>query len=252
MPSEVPQPDRRPARATDGFAGARGDVAVAVLGLAVLIAWDRGGGDLRVAQWFGSAGGFAWRDAWWTDRLAHDGGRVLGYVVLAVLVFHLMKPLPFAADMHRGARAWWLLATLASVALIPLIKSRSLVSCPWDLAQFGGTAMYLPHWTWQAWSGAGDGGSGHCFPSGHASTAFGFLTGWFVLRGRSARTARAWLLAVVLFGVVFGLAQVARGAHYPSHVGWTAWFCWVVAALSWHAAQWRQGWRASTAARAPA
>ena len=137
----------------------------------------------------------------------------------------------FAPTMARSARWWLLLATVVCLVLIPFIKSRSLVSCPWDLAQFGGTARYLPHWTVQAWVGAGDGGPGRCFPSGHASGAFSFITGWFVLREHWPRAARRWLIAVCVMGLVFGVAQVARGAHYPSHVGWTAWICWALSAL---------------------
>lgn len=33
------------------------------------------------------------------------------------------------------------------------------------------------------------------------------------------------LLATLLAGALFGLAQTLRGAHYPSHTLWSAWLC---------------------------
>jgi hypothetical protein len=40
--------------------------------------------------------------------------------------------------------------------------------------------------------------------------------------------ARAVLLAVLAAGALFGWAQLARGAHFPSHTLWSAWLCWVI------------------------
>jgi len=211
------------------------DLGIAAVALALLLAWDASGADLRVMQAFGTRAGFAWHEHWLTAQVLHDGGRLLSLMLLLALALHLWRALPFARAMPRTTRLWWLAATLACLLLIPFVKSRSLVSCPWDLAEFGGTARYLPHWTLQAWQGLGDAGPGRCFPSGHASGAFSFVTGWFALRGTSGRAARRWLAGIVMLGLVFGVAQVLRGAHYPSHVAWTAWLCWVLSAIGWHA-----------------
>ena len=52
------------------------------------------------------------------------------------------------------------------------------------------------------------------------------------------------VLAVLLMGLVLGLTQTLRGAHYPSHTFWTAFICWAVALLNhWlfaGLAHWRQ------------
>lgn len=213
------------------------DLAVAAVALLALLAWDATSADLLFVQWFGTAKGFSWQHRWLTEQGLHNGGRWLSLGLLVTVAVHVWRPLPLAPRMPRATRLWWLLATLACLLLIPVIKNRSLVSCPWDLAQFGGAARHIPHWAREAWVGAGDGGPGRCFPSGHASGAFSFLTGWFALRAQSSRTALRWLAAVIVLGFAFGLAQVARGAHYPSHVAWTAWICWVVSAMAWHAAQ---------------
>ena len=212
------------------------DVAFTLITLLLLLAWDASGADLQVVQWFGSPAGFAWREHWLTAQVLHAGGRWLSLVVLACVALNVVRPFPFARALPRSVRLWWLVTSVACLLLIPSIKSLSHISCPWDLVQFGGTAHPLSHGTWLAWVAPGDGGPGRCFPSGHASGAFSFVAGWFALRGPAARAARGWLVALLAVGLLFGLAQLARGAHYPSHTLWTAWICWSVSTAAWHAA----------------
>lgn len=194
---------------------------LAVAGLVLLLVWEASGLDLAVMQLVAGPDGFAWRDHLLTRGLLHEGGRWLSGVMLTLLVINLWRPL--IAGPTRRERAAWLATTLACLALVSLLKSRSATSCPWDLAAFGGIAHYVPHWRF----GIADGGPGHCFPSGHASAAFAFVGGFFVLRHHSPTWARRWLAAVVGCGLLFGAAQTLRGAHYPSHTLWTAWLCWV-------------------------
>jgi membrane-associated PAP2 superfamily phosphatase len=213
-------------------ASRRSDWVVAALAFAALLAWDFSGLDLPSARLFGNAQGFAWRDHWLTSNVLHSGGRWLALVVLGAIAVNALRPLPWLATrLSRRQRWWWLLATLACALLVPAIKQLSLSSCPWELAEFGGAARYVSHWR----LGLPDGGPGHCFPSGHAVSGFALFSGWFVLRDTWPRAARLWLAAVVTAGLLFGAAQLVRGAHYPSHTLWTAWFCWTLCAL---AARW--------------
>ena len=213
------------------------DAALTIAALILLLAWDASGADLRGVRWFGSAAGFEWRDRWLTATLLHGGGRWLSLALLIGVALNVVRPFRPARHVPRSVRLWWLVVTVACLLLIPFIKSRSHISCPWDLAAFGGPAQWLSHLDARAWTAPGDGGPGRCFPSGHASGAFSFLAGWFALRGTAPRAARAWLVAVFALGLLFGLAQLARGAHYPSHTLWTAWICWAVSAAAWHAAR---------------
>lgn len=192
-------------------------------GLLLVVAWDAAGADLPLDRLFGSTAGFAWRDNVWTSRVLHDGGRWLAGVVLALLVVDLLRRR--AVGPSRRQRLAWLAVVLVSLLLVPLVKRYSLTSCPWDLAEFGGTASYVPHWL----LGQSDGGPGHCFPSGHAVSAFGFFGLYFLWRDHDARRARGVLAAVLVCGALFGAAQVMRGAHHVSHVLWSAWLCWGVA-----------------------
>lgn len=214
--------------------------------LCALLAWDASGFDVAAAQWFGNANGFALRDHWLASAVLHDGARRLAWVPTLWLVLGVRWPMGVLRQLTLAQRLQCATTTLASLLAISLLKQASATSCPWDLQIFGGTAHYVSHWRW--W--LTDGGSGRCFPAGHASAAFAFVGGYFALRPVSARLARHWLTAALLAGFVLGLAQQVRGAHYMSHTLWTAWICWtlawlidmlVVRAHQWQLAHWRIG-----------
>lgn len=192
-----------------------------------LLAWDALGGDPAVARLFGNAHGFALREHWLWARVLHEGMRPLGWLAVGWLALGLAWPWGVLRRLDRAARWQLLLGTLVSLVVIQLFKHASMTSCPWDLRQFGGTAEYVSHWAWRL----ADGGPGHCFPAGHASAGFAFFSGYFVLRPVSPRLARRWLLATLAAGLLLGLAQQVRGAHFMSHTAWTAWLCWTTAWL---------------------
>ncbi|MGP1692880.1 MAG: phosphatase PAP2 family protein, partial [Giesbergeria sp.] len=79
--------------------------------------------------------------------------------------------------------------------------------------------------------GTVDGGSGKCFPAGHASAGFAFVGGYFALRRSRARAAWIWLGSVLVAGFALGFSQQMRGAHFQSHTLWTGWLCWTTAWL---------------------
>lgn len=115
------------------------------------------------------------------------------------------------------------------------LRRLSHASCPWDLAEFGGTVAYVPHWAW----GGRDAGPGHCFPSAHAASAFAFLSQYFLWRGHRPRRARRLLCAVLGVGLLTGWTQLVRGAHFPSHTLWSAWLCWTMCVLA-HRYRWQR------------
>ena len=211
----------------------RRDIAWCAGLLLALLAWDLSGWDLQIVRTLAGPNGFWLRDHWGMNVVMHQGGRALGWLALAALVAQLWRPLPFARQLTLAERRWWLATCLLCLLVIQLFKHASLTSCPWSLAEFGGTARYVSHWH----LGMVDGGDGGCFPSGHASAAFAFLSGYFALRGKHPVAARRWLWTVVTLGLILGAGQTVRGAHYPSHTLWTAWICLVVTVAS------HRGWR---------
>lgn len=207
------------------------DLLILAVGLLALIVWDALGLDLPISRLFGNAAGFALRDQWLVSDVLHSGARYLAWALALVLVVGIWRPLPFARGLTRGERVAWVGATIACAVLIPLLKLASLTSCPWSLAEFGGTATYVSHWS----LGRTDGGPGRCFPAGHATAAFCFLPGWFILRRAAPVAARRWLIATLVAGAVLTMVQVVRGAHYVSHSLWTGWYCGVLGVLLVHA-----------------
>lgn len=195
----------------------------ALLALPLLLLWDLSGADLPLARVFGTAHGFPWRDSGWLVTALHDVPRALSWLLALTLALNVVWPLVPA--LTRRERAWWLIATLAGAAVVPLVKRASLTSCPWDLAEFGGVAHHVSHWLQLGPGALSDGGGGHCFPSGHATSAFVFFSGAFALRRAHPVAARRWLMAVLALGLLLGLVQLARGAHYPSHTLWSGWLC---------------------------
>ena len=192
----------------------------------LLLTWDYSGLDLAMAHWFGSASGFALESHWLWRGVLHDDIRLLPWLVELVLLVAIVWPFGTLKQLEL-ARRWQLaLTTLIALLVVSTIKIYSHTSCPWDLQQFGGAATHVSHWAW----GVADGGSGRCFPAGHASAGFAFLGGFFAFRHVVPKTAWRWFAGALLIGCIFGLAQQIRGAHYMSHTFWTAWFCWTAAA----------------------
>ncbi len=193
--------------------------------LLFLLAWDASGLDLVLAHWFGTAQGFALRDHWFFSTVLHEGARRLSWLLVVGLSLAVWWPVGVLRQLDRWQRLQLVVSILVGLALVVTIKRISSTSCPWDLAEFGGLARYVSHWRF----GLADGGGAHCFPAGHASAGFAFVGGYFVLRDRAPRAARIWLAAALTAGLVLGVSQQMRGAHFMSHTLWTGWLCWTVA-----------------------
>jgi membrane-associated PAP2 superfamily phosphatase len=110
--------------------------------------------------------------------------------------------------LRRGA----IYMALAAAAVL-LLRAWSAHACPWDLPQYGG---------------ASPAGPGRCSPAAHPLVGFALFGLYFALRRERPTAARAALAAAWIIGLGAGAIQVARGAHFASHVLWTAWVAWAV------------------------
>jgi membrane-associated PAP2 superfamily phosphatase len=193
------------------------------LALAALAIWllARSGLDFRISAlaYAPEARGFPLKDAWLLAVLGHSA---LKYFAVgawcALLVVAAAAPRWRLPALHA-----WLGILLAALAVAGL-REMSAHSCPWDLAQFGGTAQWFPV--------LGEvpvaPGPGRCLPAAHASTGFALFALYFALRDEQPRLAHWALAAAWLLGLIAGAVQVARGAHFASHVLWTAWVAWAI------------------------
>lgn len=200
-------------------------LAYTLLSLLLILAWDFGGMDMALAHWFGGPDGFPRRDLWLYSTVLHEGARRLSWLLVLGLSLAVWWPVGVLRRLDRWQRLQLVVSILLCLALVVAIKRISSTSCPWDLAEFGGVARHVSHWRF----GVPDGGGAHCFPAGHASAGFAFIGGYFVLADRAPRAARLWLAAALGAGLVLGVSQQMRGAHFMSHTLWTGWLCWTVA-----------------------
>jgi len=203
--------------------------------------WDLVGLDLPVMRLIGTPTGFALQHTWVLERVLHEGVRQAATGVFLLIAVWALWPTRWNMDRLAGLslprRERWAVLVLVTLSLIAvnLIKNASLTSCPWELQAFGGPAAYVSHWTW----GLADGGTGRCFPGGHASSAFAFLAlslPWLMPpsgTSRSQVTGLRWLVPVLFAGAVAGTVQTMRGAHYPSHTLWTLVICGGVSLALW-------------------
>lgn len=192
--------------------------------VALALGWDATGLDLPLARFAGSASGFPWRDHWLPSTVLHEGTRRLSWLLALGLCLSVWWPFGAFKRLPPGRRLQLAASTLLAALAVSLLKVGSRTSCPWELSDFGGLAQYASHWTLRT-----DGGTGRCFPAGHAASGFSFAGAYFAFRPVDGAAARRWLATALASGLVLGLAQQWRGAHFMSHTLWTAAICWCVA-----------------------
>jgi membrane-associated PAP2 superfamily phosphatase len=195
--------------------------ATALLATAILV-WllcERAGLDLWLsnAAFDRARGEFPLRGSWWLTGPGHVGLKYLALGVWSALLAVAIAPVGRARRWHREAAHAALGMALAAAAVV-LLRNASAHSCPWDLAAFGGKAEWFPLFG----APPANAGPGRCLPAAHAASGFALFGLYFALRGTAPRAARVAFAAAVLVGLAAGAVQVARGAHFASHVLWTA------------------------------
>lgn len=218
--------------------------------LLLTLGWDAAGMDLPVMSQIGTSAGFPWRHHPLLETVLHDGGRQLATGAYLLLWGWVLWPV--SSGPSRRERGTVLALVTLSMVTVGLLKQASRASCPWEWSAFGGTAVYTSHWNLLA----GDGGTGGCFPGGHASSALSFLAlclPWLrsPVAGRRRAPGWRWLTAVLLAGGLAGVTQTLRGAHPPSHTLWTLLICGAIALAGWRLAlPWLRGEETQTASAA--
>ena len=183
------------------------------------------GGDQWLADRVFAMQGHAWtlHSSPVVQDVMHAGGRLASkigwYVVLASFLASL-----FLEKLRHWRRplAYLLVSTLLATALVGWMKRWTHMHCPWDLLRYGGDKAFhglfsrLPEGV----------RAGSCFPAGHASAGYAWVALYFFF-DRTFPRLRGWGLAFGLaLGLVFGIAQQLRGAHFLSHDLWSLAISW--------------------------
>ncbi len=200
----------------------------AALAIAALLS-HYSGLDVAVENYFYDAvfNGFPWDKSVPLEIIGH---RVFKFfpAVFAVAALGGIAVSYRLAGLRRWRSLLW--ATIAALVLGPtvvsLLKHQSDVYCPSSLKMYGGFADYTTAW----WSLKPQGG--RCMPSGHAGAGFAMVTLFFAGWASGRPSWRRWGLHTgIVCGVMFSLVRFMQGAHFPSHVLWSASLDWLVASL---------------------
>lgn len=180
--------------------------------------------DRRLADYFFmlQGGRWAWKDSWITEVFFHKGGRALS-LLLALIVLLLIVVSHFTRLLaeHKKPLLYLLLASIGSSLLIGFLKTSLAVSCPWEFERYGGNLAYSLV-VEQLFLRNGSG----CFPAGHASAGYAWVSCYFLGLHYQSRWCWAGLIIPLLAGFVLGLVQQIRGAHFISHDVFTLALCW--------------------------
>jgi membrane-associated PAP2 superfamily phosphatase len=231
----APPPDVLPARATvpawraPGFYRVHGLLPLLALGL-LFVVWTTLHGDLWLADRLYAWEGHAWalRHAWVTQNLIHLFGRNLSTAAwLAVFAAWLVAWLRPGWTHLRRPLSYLLVATALSTLLVAWIKSWSNVDCPWDLLRYGGARAYFGLFELRPAGMA----RGVCFPAGHAGGGYTWLALYFFLLAVKPRLRWVGLAVGLGAGLLFGISQQLRGAHFLSHDMAAVAICWACAVV---------------------
>lgn len=204
--------------------------ALGLIGLAILLllVFENTPLDLRLSALAFDAGigHFPWQHQWFFNDLMHHGlktiSSVLAVPALALALLGWLRGIDWLP--RRNAQ----LAGLGMI-LIPLVTSGlKLVTnrhCPWDVVDFGGYAPYVSLFASTPESIV----RGACFPAGHASAGFVWIIWGLALRATKPVLANRMLIGALVIGTIMGLARLLQGAHFLSHVLWSAWLAWTLA-----------------------
>jgi len=188
--------------------------------------------DLIVADWFYQLEGGDWilrRNFLFSNILHKDAAQLIK--ALAVLVFALAAASHRIERLRPYRRALWYLALSMPISALLVSAGKSLthVDCPWDLLRYGGDHPYLRLFELHS----GSQSHGKCFPAGHASGGYTLMALYFFFLQTHPRWRFHGLGIGLACGVLFGLTQQLRGAHFLSHDLWTLAICWFNS-LAWY------------------
>lgn len=191
--------------------------------------------DMTILDWFFDANqqSFPLKDQALWSKTFHQGSKNL-----TIILWLSMAAWAYRIRDRTELTPWIfvLISALLAVSINGWLKAQSAHSCPWALTHFGGHADYF-----RLLAALPDNpGPGHCLPSGHA--AVGFM--WLPLIYASAcwwpRHLKRISITVISFGLFCGGIQIARGAHFPSHIIMAAAVCGLTSSLCFHTYQYRK------------
>lgn len=182
--------------------------------------------DRSLADYFYSLQGnsWAWKDTWIAEEFLHKGARAVSVVVaLVLLLLVFVSRFHSSLAPHKKSLLYFFVATAGGSLLVSLFKSTLAVSCPWEFDRYGGDLFYSGV-VEQLFLRNGEG----CFPAGHASAGYAWISAYFFGVYYQSKWRWLGLILPLMAGIVLGLVQQVRGAHFISHDLWSLAVCWIL------------------------
>ncbi len=187
-------------------------MAVAVFALTIVEFFQL---DFVFADWiYQPTNSWLYQDHWFTNLVIHRLGKymlILLYLILLIKFFFREKSQESQFD--RYGKIVFLSSVLLGTACVSTLKHYLNADCPWDLLQYGGNKPFMSFFNYDSISFS----SSHCFPSGHASSAFTWISLYFYTSIYYPKVRLKILATLLIIGFGFGLSQQFRGAHFISH-----------------------------------
>lgn len=180
---------------------------------------------------------YAWQGNAWTlkstfvaDTVIHDWGHLISVAAwLGVLATWIVAVKRTQLAAWRRPLCYLALATLTATLLVGWMKSWTNMDCPWDVLDYGGNRPYHGLFDPRPANIRGQ-----CFPAGHASAGYCWLALYFFFIATRPRLRWVGLFVALGLGLLLGVTQQLRGAHFLSHDLWSLTLCWLIA-LGWYA-----------------
>jgi len=163
-----------------------------------------------------------YQEQWFTSVFMHKYMKyVLILLYLVLLLKFFLRDKSTEDRFQRYGKIVLLISLLLGTLFVSYFKHTLQVDCPWDLLRYGGDKPFFGLFQYgQAYLP-----SSHCFPSGHASSAFTWFSLYFYTAIFYPKYRLKIFAVVLVLGYVLGLGQQFRGAHFISHDVWSMLVC---------------------------
>ncbi|RUO79903.1 PAP2 family protein [Idiomarina tyrosinivorans] len=174
-------------------------------------------------QWEGSD--WVLRNNFWFEQIFHNDIRWVNYLAVVVVILSVFNAAIFAKSRWLlRDRLLLFVSLLFCFGLVAYLKQITNMDCPWDIVDFGGNRDYYGIFSIKPESAP----MGHCYPAGHASIGYAWISLYFYWHRRRPQAAKVGLAIALIAGIVLGIVQQLRGAHFFTDDITTAFVCTVI------------------------
>jgi len=173
-------------------------------------------------------GHWALKKHWFAQEILHNKIKLLhALIVISFVCYTFYHKIRLPHSPINRANFYVLASLLLSYVLITVIKHLIHMDCPWDLRRYGGFYPYIDFLQERLPKMK----RGLCFPAAHASLGYSWLALYFYFREIRPQWRGLGIIVPVLVGLLLGLVQQLRGAHFILDDIATLAICWLSAGV---------------------